>query len=496
MTEYVSDETFELMLAELTAVEKQHGRQSVQASDFYFAHLFQPSVARAAARLRESAPHNEPIGVLVSTMGRSPATTILAAAVWKPDYLHIIYGDGCEDSRDRAHDELAKISSLRRTIISDECVDPLDLSEQFGAIRRAVLDRRRDGRVDLIDITGGKKIMSAIAAQAAWDLTLDLCYIETALDPVRSGPKFGTESVEVLRVPRELKASRNRVDAHSARHAGDFGSAVRLLDDARKMAFNPRADDVAAAFSELGRAVQQVDRTAVRAATRRLDDMWTETGVAEIGSTLLGGSDRAQGVLRFGRLFASSIDDAERPVSVVLATLAELALAHTRWRRPDFAALLAYRAVEYATHMRLAHLNPTGRFDGRSADWRPFLTDGAPDAVLAVIRRAKAKTGFEYDLPSRGGLFANVVMLIAVDGLGQRLDDPDGTRTIGQVRGFTTARNTSYLTHGTTPISAERVPTLLNDMERLLTAVLAKDLDGEVTELRHAIRPLLTEPFA
>src|SRR5262249_43970877 len=54
------------------------------------------------------------------------------------------------------------------------------------------------------DITGGKKVMSATAALAAWQLDLPLCYIDSDFDPELRQPVPGTENLLLLSNPTTL----------------------------------------------------------------------------------------------------------------------------------------------------------------------------------------------------------------------------------------------------------------------------------------------------
>ena len=63
----------------------------------------------------------------------------------------------------------------------------------------------------LVDITGGKKIMSAIAGQVAWDLDLPLCYLESpAYNPALRRPDPGSEVLLVFPKPSEQRINGHR----------------------------------------------------------------------------------------------------------------------------------------------------------------------------------------------------------------------------------------------------------------------------------------------
>jgi hypothetical protein len=88
-----------------------------------------------------------------------------------------------------------------RDFVHERC-NAIDLS-LFEAVRRAVEAHRQDadGGEVLIDVTGGKKVMSAAAAMAAWEMDLRIVYTDCTFDPTRRIAIPGTEEIVLLDNP-------------------------------------------------------------------------------------------------------------------------------------------------------------------------------------------------------------------------------------------------------------------------------------------------------
>ena len=76
--------------------------------------------------------------------------------------------------------EMVTFVTLMHDVV--DAADPIDIYEK---IRRHVRDQEVDHAV--MDVTGGKKVMSASAALAASELGIPLCYIAGAATRTRHG---------------------------------------------------------------------------------------------------------------------------------------------------------------------------------------------------------------------------------------------------------------------------------------------------------------------
>lgn len=75
------------------------------------------------------------------------------------------------------------VGRLAFSTVQTEYCDPADLVVIYEIVRSAAVGRDGAMLSTIIDITGGKKVMSAGAALAASQLDLPMCYIDSDFDP-------------------------------------------------------------------------------------------------------------------------------------------------------------------------------------------------------------------------------------------------------------------------------------------------------------------------
>jgi hypothetical protein len=164
-------------------------------------------------------------------MGYSPATTVVLTAVVQPENLLVVTTDEVSAYYDIAAQYLVnkgmiRPSRLQHVIVS--ATDPRDLHDKIVAR----ITEAKQGSV-LVDVTGGKKIMSATAAQIAWELKCPLCYIDGGYDPIARRPAPGTERVILLPNPSKQQARHRRARALDLYKDGHFGRAREALELSR-----------------------------------------------------------------------------------------------------------------------------------------------------------------------------------------------------------------------------------------------------------------------
>lgn len=171
------------------------GTPTEQAACYRWEQLM-PEIIR---RARHNSERWGPVSLLISLSGFSPATTIIACEVLRPRHLLVISSRQTLPSLDSISSYLsgAGRGKSRRISFQYRPVDPTDVQAIFEIIRESVKHLRtseahRPESV-MVDITGGKKIMSAAAALAAGKYGLPLCYIESDFDPEMRQPVPGSE---------------------------------------------------------------------------------------------------------------------------------------------------------------------------------------------------------------------------------------------------------------------------------------------------------------
>jgi hypothetical protein len=165
------------------------------ASVYYFRNILPMVVAHH----RQNMPAESRCELLVSLMGLSPETTVLVTAFLHPQRLVIIASRNADQYCEQCLHFLAEHGLLERGAIDFRMVEPTDHSALYALLGEVLASE--DGR-RMVDLTGGKKIMSAVAGYAAWTLGLPICYLESrAYNEQMRRPEPGTEVLTILESP-------------------------------------------------------------------------------------------------------------------------------------------------------------------------------------------------------------------------------------------------------------------------------------------------------
>jgi hypothetical protein len=180
--------------------ERLQRTEAGAASAFYFQHIL-PMVVK---HHRQQVPAAASCELLVSLMGLSPETTVLATAFVRPQQLVIVASKNAERYSEQCIAFLAEHKLIAREMISVRMVDPTKHDALFVTLCDALAST--SGR-RLVDLTGGKKIMSAVAGYAAWSLGLSVCYLESrAYNEQMRRPEPGSEEIFILDPPAQNRA--------------------------------------------------------------------------------------------------------------------------------------------------------------------------------------------------------------------------------------------------------------------------------------------------
>ena len=170
------------------------------ASAFYFQSILPAVITHHQQRVDLSPPCE----LLVSLMGLSPETTVLAMAMVRPQRLEIIASKNAEHYCEQCIAFLTEHQLITREAISMRMVEPTDHNALFVTLCDALTST---GGRRLLDLTGGKKIMSAVAGYAAWSLGLPVCYLESrAYNEQMRRPEPGSEEIFILEPPAQARA--------------------------------------------------------------------------------------------------------------------------------------------------------------------------------------------------------------------------------------------------------------------------------------------------
>ena len=165
------------------------------ASGFYFQNIL-PQVVR---HHREAAPTGSRYDLLISLMGLSPETTVLVTAFLRPQRLVIFSSRNTGQYCEQALAFLAEHELQPRSAVAVRLVDAANHNELCKVLRGELAAEK--GR-RIVDLTGGKKIMSAVAGYTAWGLGLPVCYLESrAYNEQMRRPEPGSEEIIIYKPP-------------------------------------------------------------------------------------------------------------------------------------------------------------------------------------------------------------------------------------------------------------------------------------------------------
>ncbi|GAA2143581.1 TIGR02710 family CRISPR-associated CARF protein [Glycomyces algeriensis] len=388
-------------------------------------------------------PTKEAVDLLVSLSGHSPETTVVSFEMLRPGRLLVLQSEAA----DQSIDTIVEYASVPPSRIETRRVDPNDPLSTYAHVKEnAEQIWKRTGRRAnvVIDITGGKKIMSAAAALAAAQLDLQLCYIDGRYDPSLRQPVPGTERLVLLPNPTEIFMEREMDKACTLLAHGDFpASRRRFAELAEKTDRSSHARfgrDLAHCYGAWCNFDSQNLPMRAEALRRRLDDLRYQPSQPV--------RDRIEAQLEF-------LDALAAEPNGIHATLNYFLIAgHYRKREQhELAVLLHYRTLE---HLLCRSLEQRAEgFRCEAPDWGLLSDD--PNDLAERFRRVGARIyrTESVSLPFRIGLMDAALLLHA-------LEDPvasalglDDERSLFALMRQAETRNRSVLAHGSQSVNSE-----------------------------------------
>ncbi|MFI9552787.1 TIGR02710 family CRISPR-associated CARF protein [Nonomuraea endophytica] len=443
------------------------GSTADQATRFYLDQLINPATERA--RL-VSDPPRAPVHLLISLCGFTPLPTILAYQLLRPQRMILIVSKDARGSIDAIYERVTRpFGPLRPQDIEHYSCDPIDPMEIYRIVKLELdrLDSMAGGRpYAVIDITGGRKVMSAAAAMAAWQLKLDLSYMEGDYDPDTRQTTPGSDRMIVLSDPNTLFGEQELARALELFRAGAFEAARQRYDEICDSIEVPGRARLLRALSEMYRAWCDLDlrmlpeaAQAVRAALGYARRDLTASHLAVLTEQLD---------------FVQRLIDGDRNAKLLCFYV--LGLHYRELDRHDFAALLFYRTIEGCLTARLTQQYP--RLNPDRFDWALLDDPSAARRRYGTLTRGLGwRSG--SPTPNRLTLMTSAVLLAAES------DDMVARCTLADVQGLTRLqemarkRNKSVLAHGFEAVSAVQADALHRQAADLLHAYWDLHGNGE-----------------
>ena len=458
------------------------GDAQVQARRYWLEVLAKPIIERAREKL-QAAGKLPKVDLLVSVAGFSPETTIVTAGVFQPQEVLVISSGLPYDNIDIIADFLTQ-GGLRPSQFHHERCTAADLS-LFEIICRRVkqhrdtpvnTDRSDRDRETLVDITGGKKVMSAGAAMAAWELDLRISYVDNTFDPKRRNAVPGTEEIILLDSPYSLYG----------------GAELRRADHD----FDVGAYEVARArYEKLAERLNEPARVRFLRDLSSFYDAWRNLNIDGLQKIMPKMRERLSEPTPIARKFHAQLDAQLRFVDRLVAeersarvmTLFLLGDANMLAGRYDFSALLFYRTIEASIASRIEH-----RYSDFLCEEPDYTKIDADVDALRARFRAAAKEVIpneeNFDLPRKIGCFDGALLLRAErDELLEQAQFGE-VKALARLRNHTTTRNRSILAHGYQSVKEKDCKELRAPAERLLGAYWT--LNKEAIPFKKAIEEL------
>lgn len=195
MTMTKFDENIEIWKSMKDNKEKQES--------FFYEKLLDDVVERAREYwLKNENTQQKEFDLLITMSGFSPETSIIASKVIKAKKVLVISSKNSFKSIDIIGKHVTP--DIGFSNFHHLTCNPTDPLEIYKLIKNKVSEITDKGKLKaIVDITGGKKIMSAAAGLVAWQLDMPICYIESKkYDPELRRPVPGGE--ELLYLPNPI----------------------------------------------------------------------------------------------------------------------------------------------------------------------------------------------------------------------------------------------------------------------------------------------------
>ena len=468
-----------------------------EALEYYFHEILSKVLAVIEVDPRHLDLRGNQYHTLISLMGYSPETTVICAAIIRPQKLIIVSGMP-EDKKEReeidfSYDTAVPFLTSRRILkhsqIQHVQVNPIDAVDIYRAVRSAIdqTPTINDNRSALVDVTGGKKVMSATAAQAAWEVRIPLCYVEGKFQKEWKRPWPGTESVIRLETPSRLRQVQMRIDALQLYANRNYPLAVEAFDRCRASRVENRLDEFASAVCRVYVRWSDLDLLHLKDDLRSAELCTTN----ERTTSLFGERSQSIASVRDHLAVLQRVADAE-PLGMI-ATFLELAdlYATDSFQRYDFACLLVYRGMEAIVEYGLRKC--FGSDFPRKPRWEEIPESEALETKYVNLSTEIDGKGHETSLPSNVG-FVNGLALLCLATKLSEIANMTNKSIIQKMLGVAKLRNESVLAHGVRTLTKKDFAEMQVEADRLAKWILG-DSNVEVGQLRTGMQPLDLSPL-
>ena len=462
MTENIKDtDSFSDKVAnyKLIALEDRN-----KADEFYIDELL-PEIAKIATLRRNEKELIPPeYDLLISMQGMSVGPSVIACACLKPRSVCLLYSTETKPKMDRMYTILSTLLNLKPTEIYRRVCLPTSASDIYTVIKSILLEYRKalnistdeDIRV-AIDVTGGKKVMSASGALTAWRENIDICYVDSKPSSEIIGrPEPGSEHLIMLGNPLNIFKEQEMSEAVAVFNRGYFTDAVVRFGMLEKALWKPAVARILLKLALLYDAWINFDYTQMS----NLMNWFTinEEGFADYAPYL--NMDAMKSVKE--RIVYINHFIAEQDNHLLkLLTCYCIACYYMRMARYEFAALMYYRVIEGCLTQRLLSKYKTKGTVNPDYTFIRYIEPKIDEKYRTIMRDmliVKKREYIEYgQLPPWLGFVSSAAILLALDD--EYIDEAGYTGTEGlvELERVSSIRNNSIIAHGYDRLSEKSV---------------------------------------
>ncbi|MCK6510128.1 TIGR02710 family CRISPR-associated CARF protein [Myxococcota bacterium] len=412
-----------------------------------------------------------PVDALILPVGTSPEPIILSILALKPQRVMFL-----PTPQTRQHlDRIIAETQLKPSQYQDKTIDGSDVLEIYRCMHQAVREWPIATKIG-VDITAGKKVMSAACAIAGTLIEMRIFYVDSDYLPKLRRPEPGTEYLSELPNPLVVFGDIEEREARKLYAAADYAGAAKLWEHLAIRIQNPTAP---ALFSFLARTYEAWDQLHYANALASIQKL--NQSVRQFGKDapvfFQSHKDRLFKQQRLLERMAHSVDEMGKETALDLQILQQKDAIHALilelWayaqrkihlRDLSTASLLLYRTAELLAQRRLALYG----IDPSLADYAQPGID--PQALLDAVNAQRVSFKFErlQELPIKIAMLDAYVLLIA-------LNDPYAAPLaekqysgLQRFNGIIKARNSSIFAHGFKFVADEHVRKMRAEVEARL----------------------------
>lgn len=403
---------------------------------------------------------------LFSSVGTSPATTVLVSHLLNP---YVIYAIVTNKSIEYIP-IIEKYGNFKNKkekrvipVIVDE-VNPISMYQRiYEELRNLIIKEKKHSSLISFDITGGKKTMSAILGFISGYYNISTVYLNSEYDSNKKRPKFGSEKIEVIDNPIFYTGEKFIYDSIKSFNENSFAMAYEILEKNLK---DNNIDKIREAqfLKELSEAYNYWFQFKIEDAKKKIlyikENFNPEIRKFQIESQLN---------MNFNLIENSLKDETYR-----ILTLYFFSKKNCQLSKYDFGVLMLYRTQEAILNDGIKSIDEN--FNSSKPDWNKL------DIKFEDFKKVADEIyhgGYKgKELPIDCGLMYCAIILYIK---GKIIKDIE---TLKIIKDKTRLRNLSYLEHGFETLNKEHYEELNKVTENLLKEYLKeKNIDNQIEQI-------------